>query len=218
VLGVTLGSFELPAAHETQGVPMPFELPALPYAKDALAPHMSEKTLDFHHGKHHQAYVNTLNQLIEGTENERRSLEEIVLAAEPGTPLFNNSGQNWNHTFFWHCMTPGGGGEPDGELKTAIEQSFGSVDKFLQTFTEKATKLFGSGWTWLAKGDNGLEVVQTSNADLPLKHGNTALLTIDVWEHAYYLDYQNARPAYVETWLQHLVNWEFAAANLAKSK
>jgi superoxide dismutase, Fe-Mn family len=197
---------------------MPFELPALPYAKDALAPHMSEKTLDFHHGKHHQAYVNTLNQLIEGTENERRSLEEIVLAAEPGTPLFNNSGQNWNHTFFWHCMTPGGGGEPDGELKTAIEQSFGSVDKFLQTFTEKATKLFGSGWTWLAKGDNGLEVVQTSNADLPLKHGNTALLTIDVWEHAYYLDYQNARPAYVETWLQHLVNWEFAAANLAKSK
>jgi Fe-Mn family superoxide dismutase len=197
---------------------MPFELPALPYPKDALAPHMSEKTLDFHHGKHHQTYVNTLNQLIEGTENERRSLEEIVLAAEPGTPLFNNSGQNWNHTFFWHCMTPAGGGEPDGELKTAIEQSFGSVDKFLQTFTEKATKLFGSGWTWLAKGDDGLEVVQTSNADLPLKHGSTALLTIDVWEHAYYLDYQNARPAYVETWLQHLVNWEFAAANLAKSK
>jgi Fe-Mn family superoxide dismutase len=196
---------------------MPFELPALPYPKDALAPHMSEKTLDFHHGKHHQTYVNTLNQLIEGTEHERRSLEEIVLAAEPGTPLFNNSGQNWNHTFFWHCMTPGGGGEPDGELKTAIEQSFGSVDEFLQTFTEKATKLFGSGWTWLAKGDNGLEVVQTSNADLPLKHGQTALLTIDVWEHAYYLDYQNARPAYVETWLQHLVNWEFAAANLAKS-
>jgi superoxide dismutase, Fe-Mn family len=197
---------------------MPFELPALPYPKDALAPHMSEKTLDFHHGKHHQTYVNTLNQLIEGTENERRSLEEIVLAAEPGTPLFNNSGQNWNHTFFWHCMTPGGGGEPEGELKTAIEQSFGSVDEFLQTFTEKATKLFGSGWTWLAKGDNGLEVLQTSDADLPLKHGQTALLTIDVWEHAYYLDYQNARPAYVETWLQHLVNWEFAAGNLAKSK
>ena len=196
---------------------MPFELPALPYPKDALAPHMSEKTLDFHHGKHHQTYVNTLNQLIEGTEHERRSLEEIVLAAEPGTPLFNNSGQNWNHTFFWHCMAPGGGGEPDGELKTAIEQSFGSVDEFLQTFTERATKLFGSGWTWLAKGDSGLEVVQTSNADLPLRQGKTALLTIDVWEHAYYLDYQNARPAYVETWLQHLVNWEFAAANLAKS-
>ncbi|MGH9194094.1 MAG: superoxide dismutase [Acidimicrobiales bacterium] len=196
---------------------MSFELPPLPYAKDALGPHMSEKTLDFHYGKHHQAYVNTLNQLIEGTEHERRSLEEIILAAEPGTPLFNNAGQNWNHNFFWHCMTPGGGGEPEGELKTAIEQSFGSVDDFLQTFTDKATKLFGSGWTWLAKGDGGLEVVQTSNADLPLKHGMTALLTIDVWEHAYYLDYQNARPAYVETWLQHLVNWEFAAANLAKS-
>jgi Fe-Mn family superoxide dismutase len=196
---------------------MPFELPPLPYAKDALAPHMSEKTLDFHYGKHHQTYVNTLNGLIEGTENERRSLEEIILAAEPGTPLFNNSGQNWNHNFFWHSMTPSGGGEPEGELKTGIEQSFGSVDTFLQTFTEKATKLFGSGWTWLAKGDSGLEIVQTSNADLPLKHGKTALLTIDVWEHAYYLDYQNARPAYVETWLQRLVNWEFAAANLVKS-
>jgi superoxide dismutase, Fe-Mn family len=196
---------------------MPFELPPLPYAKDALGPHMSEQTLDFHYGKHHQAYVNTLNQLVEGTENERRSLEEIILAAEPGTPLFNNAGQAWNHNFFWHCMTPGGGGEPGGELKTAVEESFGSVDKFLQTYAEKATKLFGSGWTWLAKGDNGLEVVQTSNADLPLKHGQTPLLTIDVWEHAYYLDYKNARPAYVETWLQHLVNWEFAAANLAKS-
>jgi Fe-Mn family superoxide dismutase len=196
---------------------MPFELPPLPYAKDALGPHMSEQTLEFHHGKHHQTYVNTLNGLIEGTENERRSLEEIILGAEPGTPLLNNAGQNWNHTFFWSCMTPGGGGEPEGELKTAIEQSFGSVDTFLQTFTEKATKLFGSGWTWLARGDNGLEIVQTSNADLPLKHGKTALLTLDVWEHAYYLDYQNARPAYVETWLQHLVNWEFAAANLEKS-
>jgi len=196
---------------------MPFELPPLPYAKDALGPHMSEQTLNFHYGKHHQTYVNTLNGLIEGTENERRSLEEIILAAEPGTPLFNNSGQNWNHNFFWHCMTPGGGGQPDGELKTAIEQSFGSVDEFLQTFTDKATKLFGSGWTWLAKGDSGLEVVQTSNADLPLKHGKTALLTIDVWEHAYYLDYQNARPAYIETWLANLVNWEFAAGNLAKS-
>jgi superoxide dismutase, Fe-Mn family len=196
---------------------MPFELPPLPYSKDALAPHMSEQTLNFHYGKHHQAYVTTLNGLVEGTEHERRPLEEIILAAEPATPLFNNAGQNWNHNFFWHCMTPGGGGEPEGELKTAIEQSFGSVDKFLQTFTEQATKLFGSGWTWLAKGESGLEVVQTANADLPLKHGKAALLTIDVWEHAYYLDYQNARPAYVETWLQHLVNWEFAAANLAKS-
>ena len=194
---------------------MAFELPPLPYPKDALAPHMSEKTLEFHHGKHHATYVNNLNELIKGTDNERRSLEEIILAAEPGG-LFNNAAQAWNHSFFWSCMTPGGG-EPEGELKTAIEHSFGSVDDFLQTFNDKAKTLFGSGWTWLAKGENGLEIVQTKDADLPLKHGQTALLTIDVWEHAYYLDYQNARPAYVETWLEHLVNWEFAAANLAKS-
>jgi superoxide dismutase, Fe-Mn family len=195
---------------------MAFELPPLPYAKDALAPHMSEQTLNFHHGKHHQTYVNNLNGLIEGTQYANSSLEEIILAAEPGG-LFNNAAQNWNHTFFWSCMTPGGGGEPDGDLKTAIEGSFGSVDEFLQTFTDKAKTLFGSGWTWLAKGDDGLEVLQTKDADLPLKHGKTALLTIDVWEHAYYLNYQNARPAYIETWLANLVNWEFAAGNLAKS-
>jgi superoxide dismutase, Fe-Mn family len=195
---------------------MAFELPPLPYPKDALEPHMSERTLSFHHGKHHQTYVNNLNGLIEGTPYENSSLEEIILAAEPGG-LFNNAAQTWNHTFFWNCMTPGGGGEPDGDLRTAIEGSFGSVDDFLQTFTDKAKTLFGSGWTWLAKGDDGLEVLQTKDADLPLKHGKTALLTIDVWEHAYYLDYQNARPAYIETWLGHLVNWEFAAENLAKS-
>jgi superoxide dismutase, Fe-Mn family len=195
---------------------MAFELPPLPYPKDALEPHMSERTLSFHHGKHHQTYVNNLNGLIEGTPNENSSLEEIILAAEPGG-LFNNAAQTWNHTFFWNCMTPGGGGEPDGDLRTAIEGSFGSVDDFLQTFTDKAKTLFGSGWTWLAKGDDGLEVLQTKDADLPLKHGKTALLTLDVWEHAYYLDYQNARPAYIETWLGHLVNWEFAAENLAKS-
>jgi Fe-Mn family superoxide dismutase len=195
---------------------MAFELPPLPYPKDALEPHMSERTLSFHHGKHHQTYVNNLNGLIEGTPNENSSLEEIILAAEPGG-LFNNAAQTWNHTFFWNCMTPGGGGEPDGDLRTAIEGSFGSVDDFLQTFTDKAKTLFGSGWTWLAKGDDGLEVLQTKDADLPLKHGKTALLTIDVWEHAYYLDYQNARPAYIETWLGHLLNWEFAAENLAKS-
>jgi superoxide dismutase, Fe-Mn family len=195
---------------------MAFELPPLPYPKDALEPHMSERTLSFHHGKHHQTYVNNLNGLIEGTPNENSSLEEIILAAEPGG-LFNNAAQTWNHTFFWSCMTPGGGGEPDGDLRTAIEGSFGSVDDFLQTFTDKAKTLFGSGWTWLAKGDDGLEVLQTKDADLPLKHGKTALLTLDVWEHAYYLDYQNARPAYIETWLGHLVNWEFAAENLAKS-
>ena len=195
---------------------MAFELPPLPYAKDALAPHMSEQTLNFHHGKHHQTYVTNLNGLIEGTEHDGKSLEEIILAAEPGG-LFNNSAQVWNHTFFWSCMTPGVPGEPDGDLKTAIEQAFGSVDQFKQTFTDKAKTLFGSGWTWLAKGDRGLEILQTKDADLPLKHGKTAILTLDVWEHAYYLDYQNARPAYVDTWLDKLVNWQFVAENLSKA-
>ena len=194
---------------------MAFELPPLPYRKDALAPHMSEQTLDFHYGKHHQTYVDTLNKLVDGTDNAHKSLEEIILSAEPG-PVFNNAAQTWNHTFFWSCMTPGGG-DPDGELSTALEQSFGSVDDFKQTFTDQAKTLFGSGWTWLAKGDDGLEIIQTKDADLPLKHGKTALLTLDVWEHAYYLDFQNARPAYIETWLENLVNWEFAASNLAKS-
>jgi Fe-Mn family superoxide dismutase len=194
---------------------MAFELPPLPYRKDALAPHMSEQTLEFHYGKHHQTYVDTLNKLVDGTDDAHKSLEEIILSAEPG-PLFNNAAQTWNHTFFWSCMTPGGG-DPDGELSTALEQSFGSVDDFKQTFTDQAKTLFGSGWTWLAKGNDGLEILQTKDADLPLKHGKTALLTLDVWEHAYYLDFQNARPAYIETWLENLVNWEFAASNLAKS-
>jgi Fe-Mn family superoxide dismutase len=196
---------------------MAFELPALPYAPDALAPHISEQTIGFHYGKHHQTYVTNLNGLVAGTELEGKSLEDVIAAAEPGG-VFNNAAQVWNHTFYWHSMTPGGGGEPDGDLKTAIDQSFGSVDELKQTFTDKAKTLFGSGWTWLAIGaGGGLEIVQTKDADLPLKHGQTALLTLDVWEHAYYLDYQNARPAYIETWLDKLVNWEFAAANLAKA-
>jgi superoxide dismutase, Fe-Mn family len=196
---------------------MAFELPPLPYAQDALAPHMSEQTLGFHYGKHHQTYVNNLNKLVEGTELDGKSLEEVILAAEPGSGVFNNSAQVWNHTFFWSCMTPGDPGEPEGELKTAIEQSFGSVDSFKETFVDKAKTLFGSGWTWLVKTNSGLEIVQTKDADNPLKHGQTALLTIDVWEHAYYLDFQNARPAYVETWVANLANWEFAASNLAKA-
>ncbi len=196
---------------------MAFELPPLPYPKDALAPHMSEQTLEFHHGKHHATYVTNLNGLIEGTDNAGKPLEDIILGADPG-PLFNNAAQVWNHTFFWNCMSPNGGGDPDGDLRSALESSFGSVDDFKQTFTDKAKTLFGSGWTWLAKnGDGGLEIVQTKDADLPLKHGQTALLTLDVWEHAYYLDYKNARPAYIETWLEHLANWEFAAENLSKS-
>ena len=195
---------------------MAFELPPLPYPKNALAPHMSEQTLDFHHGKHHSTYVTNLNGLVEGTERANQSLEEIILGADPG-PLFNNAAQVWNHTFFWNCMTPGGGGDPDGDLRAAIESAFGSVDGFKQTFTDKAKTLFGSGWTWLVTSDGGLDIIQTKDADLPLKHGQTALLTLDVWEHAYYLDYQNARPAYIETWLGNLVNWEFAAENLAKA-
>jgi Fe-Mn family superoxide dismutase len=195
---------------------MAFELPPLPYPKDALAPHMSERTLDFHHGKHHATYVNNLNGLVEGTPRENQPLEQIILEAEPGG-LFNNSAQVWNHTFFWNCMAPGGGGDPSGDLADAISSAFGSVDEFKQTFTDKAKTLFGSGWTWLAKGDDGLEILQTKDADLPLKHGKTALLTLDVWEHAYYLDYQNARPAYIETWLTNLANWEFAAENYAKA-
>ena len=195
---------------------MAFELPPLPYPKDALAPHMSERTLEFHHGKHHATYVNNLNGLIEGTPRENQPLEQIIVEAEPGG-LFNNAAQVWNHTFFWNCMAPGGGGDPTGDLADAISSAFGSADEFKQTFTDKAKTLFGSGWTWLAKGDDGLEILQTKDADLPLKHGKTALLTLDVWEHAYYLDYQNARPAYIETWLTNLANWEFAAENYAKA-
>lgn len=198
---------------------MAFELPALPYARDALAPHISEQTIGFHYGKHHQTYVNNLNGLVAGTDldgSSQEDLEKVITSAEPGG-MFNNAAQIWNHTFYWESMSPSGGGDPDGDLKTAIEGAFGSVDEFKTTFVEKAKTLFGSGWTWLAKGSDGLEILQTKDADLPLAHGKTALLTIDVWEHAYYLDYQNARPAYIETWVDKLVNWEFAANNLSKA-
>jgi Fe-Mn family superoxide dismutase len=195
---------------------MAFELPSLPYDLDGLAPHISEQTLGFHYGKHHQAYVTNLNNLVAGTELEGKTLDEVILAAEPGG-VFNNAAQIWNHTFYWHSMTPGGGGDPEGDLAVALEKDFGSIDRFKQAFVDKAKTLFGSGWTWLAKTDAGLEILQTKDADLPLKHGQTALLTIDVWEHAYYLDYQNARPAYVETWVENLANWEFVSENYAKS-
>ena len=193
---------------------MAFELPPLPYGRDALAPHMSERTLDFHYGKHHAAYVKKLNELIAGTPHEESSLEAIIRTAPPG-PLFNNAAQAWNHTFFWGSMRPDGGGDPEGELKAAIEASFGSIGECKQRFTDAATSLFGSGWTWLVAGDAGVEILQTEDADCPLTHGRRALLTLDVWEHAYYLDYQNARPAYVETWLTHLVDWEAASARFA---
>ena len=191
---------------------MAFELPALPYAKDALAPHISEETFDYHYGKHHQAYVTNLNNLVKDTENEDKSLEDIILSSSGG--LFNNSAQVWNHTFYWNCMSPTGGGLPSGALAEALAANFGSVEKFVEDFAAAAKGNFGSGWTWLVKDGDKLAITSTSNADLPMKHGQTALLTIDVWEHAYYVDYRNARPSYVDTFLAHLVNWDFVAANM----
>jgi Fe-Mn family superoxide dismutase len=193
---------------------MAFELPPLPYADDALDPHISARTISFHYGKHHAAYVNNLNGLIEGTEHADKSLEEIISAAGPGG-LFNNAAQVWNHTFYWSCMSPSGGGDPSGDVAAAIDSSFGGADKFKEEFSTKAKGNFGSGWTWLVKAGDGLEIVSTDDADTPIKHGQTPLLTIDVWEHAYYLDYQNARPAYVETFVEKLLNWEFVNSNFA---
>jgi superoxide dismutase, Fe-Mn family len=193
---------------------MAFELPPLPYADDALDPHISQRTLSFHHGKHHAAYVNNLNGLIEGTDQADAALEDIIRNAGPGG-LFNNAAQVWNHTFYWNCMSPDGGGDPTGDLATAIDSSFGSVDAFKEQFKTDSVGNFASGWTWLVKEGDGLAIVKTDDADTPLAHGQTALLTIDVWEHAYYLDYQNARPAYVDAFIEHLLNWEFVAQNYA---
>jgi len=194
---------------------MAFELPALPYAIDALAPHISAETLEFHHGKHHQTYVTNLNKLVEGTDHADSSLEDIILAADNPGPLFNNAAQIWNHTFYWSSMAPAGGGEPTGEVADKINSAFGSYADFRTKFAEAATTQFGSGWAWLIEGDGGLEITKTANADLPLKHGQKALLTIDVWEHAYYIDFRNARPNYINTFLDGLVNWDFVAENLA---
>ncbi len=192
---------------------MTFELPPLPYADDALAPHISSDTLALHHGKHHAGYVDNLNRLVEGTDHEGRSLEDVILAADGA--LLNNAGQTWNHTFYWSSMRPGGGGDPTGDIATAIAESFGGAEQFRKEFTEAATGQFGSGWAWLVADGDRLEIMSTANADLPMRHGRTALLTLDVWEHAYYLDHQNRRAEYVEAFLQHLINWDFAAANLA---
>jgi superoxide dismutase, Fe-Mn family len=190
---------------------MAFSLPDLPYAKDALAPYLSQETLEYHHDKHHNAYVTNLNGLIDGTENAGKSLEEIILAAEG--PLFNNAAQVWNHTFYWNCMKAGGGAAPAGELAAAIDKSFGSLEDFKKEFTAAAVGQFGSGWAWLVLEAGALKITKTGNADLPLKHGQVALLTVDVWEHAYYIDYRNLRPKYVETFLASLVNWDFVAEN-----
>jgi Fe-Mn family superoxide dismutase len=192
---------------------MPFTLPALPYDKNALAPHITAETLEFHHGKHHNAYVVNLNKLLDGKPEAEKSLEDIIMTSEGG--VFNNAAQIWNHTFYWSSMKPQGGGKPTGDLAAAIDRDFGSYDNFRKAFTEAATTQFGSGWAWLVQGADGkLAVTKTGNADLPMKHGQKALLTIDVWEHAYYIDFRNLRPKYIETFLDSLVNWDFAAANL----
>ena len=193
---------------------MTHELPALPYAKNALEPHISAETLEFHHGKHHQTYVTNLNNLIPGTEYENLSLEEVVRKA-PAGGVFNNAAQIWNHTFYWNSLSPNGGGEPTSALAEAIANNFGSFEKFKEEFTKCAVTTFGSGWAWLVRNaDGSLALVSTSNAGCPLTSGQTPLLTCDVWEHAYYIDYRNARPKYVEAFW-NLANWEFAAANFA---
>lgn len=191
---------------------MTFQLPALPYAKDALAPYMSQETLEYHHGKHHAAYVNKLNAAVEGSSWVGSSLEDIIRASSGA--LFNNAAQAWNHTFFWNCLSPRGGGQPRGDLANAIARSFGSYADFKTKFSEACAGQFGSGWGWLVKHDSGLEIMTTSNADTPLKHDKTALLTIDVWEHAYYIDYRNDRPKFIAAILDNLVNWDFVAGNL----
>jgi len=187
------------------------ELPSLSYAKDSLVPHMSAETLEYHYGKHHQTYVTNLNNLIPGTEFESLSLEDIVMKASGG--VFNNAAQIWNHTFFWNCLSPSGGGTPSDALAAAIDQTFGSFAAFKEAFAKTAITTFGSGWAWLVKNANGsLELISTSNAGTPMTSGKKALLTCDVWEHAYYIDYRNQRPKFVEAFW-NLVNWDFVANN-----
>ena len=191
---------------------MEHALPPLPYDMDALAPHISRETLEFHYGKHHQTYVTNLNNLIKGTPHESQSLEEIVRSASGG--IFNNAAQIWNHTFYWNSLSPNGGGAATGAVGDAINAAFGSFDKFKEEFTKSSVTLFGSGWAWLVKkGDGSVAIVQTSNAATPLTGDDVPLLTCDVWEHAYYIDYRNARPKYLEAFWG-LVNWDFANANL----
>jgi len=197
---------------------MAHTLPALPYDLDALEPHISRSTLEFHHGKHHAAYVTNLNNLVAGTDLEGKSLEETVQAVAGDTSkagVFNNAAQVWNHSFYWQCMKPGGGDRPTGALADKINADFGSFEAFVEQFKTAGATQFGSGWAWLVLDGGTLKITKTANADLPLAHGQTALLTMDVWEHAYYLDYQNRRPDYMTTFLEKLVNWDFVAANLA---
>lgn len=194
---------------------MTFKLPELPYAQNALEPHISANTFSFHYSKHHQAYVTNLNNLIEGTEFEGKTLEEVIKTSSAG--IFNNAAQVWNHTFYWHSMSPNGGGTPSGALADKINEDFGSFEKFKEEFSAAAATQFGSGWAWLVLDNGKLKVTKTGNAETPVTQDVTPLITIDVWEHAYYLDYQNKRPDYISTFLDKLVNWEFAANNLASA-
>jgi Fe-Mn family superoxide dismutase len=193
---------------------MSIELPALPYARNALAPTISEETIDYHYDKHHNSYVNNLNKMIEGTDDAGKSLEEIIRSSKGG--VFNNAAQIWNHTFYWNSLTPNTDGAPTGKLADAINAEFGSFDQFKEKFSSSAASNFGSGWTWLVKNaDDSLAIVNTSNADTPITDKNvTPLLTVDVWEHAYYVDYRNARPEYLKNFWK-IANWEFAASNFA---
>ena len=197
---------------------MAFTLPTLPYAKNALVPYISEQTIDFHYGKHHQTYVTNLNNLVQASVNEEKTLEELIqmsFSKPDMTGVFNNAAQVWNHTFFWNCMKPNGGGLPTGLIAEKINAAFGSYEKFAAEFKQAALTQFGSGWAWLVQEGDSIKITKTANADLPMVHGQSALLTCDVWEHAYYLDYQNRRADFVQTFLDNLVNWDFVNANLA---
>lgn len=199
---------------------MAFELPALPYPMNALEPHTSAKTLDFHHGKHHQAYVTNLNNLVKDSPMASQSLEQLIKTSykdDSKIGIFNNAAQVWNHTFFWNCMKPAGGGAPTGNVAAAIDRDLGGLAKFKDDFKAAAVGQFGSGWAWLVVDGGKLKITRTANAVNPLAEGQTALLTCDVWEHAYYLDFQNRRPDFVQAFLDHLVNWDFVAQNLAKA-
>lgn len=197
---------------------MGYELPALPYDYTALEPHISKSTLEFHHDKHHAGYVSKYNDAVAGTDMDSKSIEDVIkaVAADPAKAgLFNNAAQAWNHSFYWNCMKPGGGGQPTGALADKINADFGSFDKFVEAFKTAGATQFGSGWAWLVLDNGTLKVTKTGNAGNPMTEDQTPLLTMDVWEHAYYLDYQNRRPDYINTFLTSLVNWDFVAANLA---
>jgi Fe-Mn family superoxide dismutase len=207
-----------PAASVASPTSGAFTLPALPYAQDALEPYISARTMSFHYGKHHQAYVNTLNQLVAGAPwATGQTLEKVILESAgkaDKAAIFNNAAQAWNHSFFWKSMKPGGGALPSGRMMELIKKSFGGFDQFKKAFVSAAVSQFGSGWVWLVQDGDALKIVKTANADTPIAHGQTVLLTCDVWEHAYYLDYQNRRKDYVQAFLDHLANWEFAASQL----